>query len=556
MSGCSYPQRFRSTRTSLGLLAFIVATGISAFACPATVPSGVTNCYYIDYAAGSDSATGTSETAPWQHAPAMANATGNAAAHVPGPGEGWIFKGGVTVDYHAYPMNVPWGGTSGHPDYLGYDSAWYTGSSWARPIFNGGGSTGYNTAKQSLMTDISHHASYVIVDNVEFTGIYFASACSSSGPYTCGVLSQYGYNGSDVNWEVKNVYVHGWSHCSFSGACGDPGNEASFIYVKQDTGSSIHDSVIDGFDSSKDCCNAAAAWNEYNLYIAYLDNAVFGEINYFHDSVITNMVPPSNSVHGNCIHLFGSSNITELIYNNYITCLNTGTGDEMFLVEEDSATVYGFNNVLVKDGHGTMFELGQNNGGGGNYTFFNNTAQCGVDPNPSGNCVTGKNGTPTVLVSNNFFITSGAPVNKESGSSWTITEPSPLLSVACSSGSHSNFGGNLICAPAGSGNGTGNLNLTQTYPFAPLDTTAAAAVGSAVGNYALCGTISNINTAAGQACMNDTTLGVAYDTSNHTVSYPARTPIPHATSGSWENGAYEAGQGPPNAPTGLSAVVN
>jgi len=556
MSGCSYPQRFRSTRTSLGLLAFIVATGISAFACPATVPSGVTNCYYIDYAAGSDSATGTSETAPWQHAPAMANATGNAAAHTPGPGEGWIFKGGVTVDYHAYPMNVPWGGTSGHPDYLGYDSAWYTGSSWARPIFNGGGSTGYNTAKQSLMTDISHHASYVIVDNVEFTGIYFASACSSSGPYTCGVLSQYGYNGSDVNWEVKNVYVHGWSHCSFSGACGDPGNEASFIYVKQDTGSSIHDSVIDGFDSSKDCCNAAAAWNEYNLYIAYLDNAVFGEINYFHDSVITNMVPPSNSVHGNCIHLFGSSNITELIYNNYITCLNTGTGDEMFLVEEDSATVYGFNNVLVKDGHGTMFELGQNNGGGGNYTFFNNTAQCGVDPNPSGNCVTGKNGTPTVLVSNNFFITSGAPVNKESGSSWTITEPSPLLSVACSSGSHSNFGGNLICAPAGSGNGTGNLNLTQTYPFAPLDTTAAAAVGSAVGNYALCGTISNINTAAGQACMNDTTLGVAYDTSNHTVSYPARTPIPHATSGSWENGAYEAGQGPPNAPTGLSAVVN
>ncbi|MFZ0317770.1 MAG: hypothetical protein WAL56_01485 [Candidatus Sulfotelmatobacter sp.] len=556
MSGCAYPQWFGITRNRLVLLAFVIAIGASAFACPTTVPSGVTNCYYFDYAAGSDSANGTTQTAPWQHTPGMANATGNAAAHTPGPGEGWILKGGVTVDYHAFPMNVPWGGSSGKPDYIGYDSAWYTGSSWARPILNGGGSIGYNTATQSLMTDNAHHASYVTVDNLEFTGIYFGSACSTSGPYTCGAVSQYGYSGTDVSWEIKNVYVHGWSHCSFSGACSDPGNEASFLWVKQDIGSSIHDSAIDGSDSSQDCCNAAAAWNEYNLYISYVDNAVFGEINFFHDSVITNMVPPSNAVHGNCIHLFGSSNITELIYNNYITCLNTGTGDEMFLVEEDFATVYGFNNVLVKDGHGTMFELGQNNGGGGNYTFFNNTAECGTDATPSGNCVTGKNGTPTVVVSNNFFISSGNPINKEFGSSWAITEPSPLLSVACSSGSHSNFGGGLVCAPVGTGNGTGNLNINQNYPFAPLDATAAAAIGSAPGNYALCQTIQNINAAAGQACLSDTTLGVAYDTGSHTVSYPARTPIAHASSGSWENGAYEAGQGPPSPPTGLSAIVN
>lgn len=537
-------------------MALVLATGVSSFACPTNVPAGVTSCYYIDYAGGSDAANGTSENTPWQHTPGMANATGLAAAHTPGAGEGWIFKGGVTVDFHAYPMSLPWGGASGRPDYIGYDSAWYSGSGWARPIFNGGGSGGYDTAKQSLLTDIAHHASYLVVDNLEFTGIYFGSACSSSGPYSCGAISQYGYSGTDVNWEIKNVYVHGWSHCSFSGACSDPGNESSLLWAKQDNvNSSIHDSVIDGSDSSKDCCNAAAAWNEYNLYIAYLDNAVFGEINFFHDSVIANMVPPSNSVHGNCIHLFGSANITELIYNNYISCLNTGTGDEMFLVEEDSATVYGFNNVLVKDGHGTMFELGQNNGGGGNYTFFNNTAECGVDPAPSGNCVTGKNGTPTVTIANNFFITSGAPVNKESGSSWTITEPSPNFTIACSSGSHSNFGGTLVCAPVGSGNGTGNLNLTETYPFAPLDSTAAAAVGTATGSLGFCQTITSINAAAGTACLSDTTLGVSYDTTGHTVTFPARTPILHAN-GAWQNGAYEAGQGPPSPPTGVSASVN
>jgi hypothetical protein len=538
-------------------LAFAIAAVAPSFACPATVPAGVTNCYYIDYASGSDAANGTTESTPWQHAPGMANATANAAGHTPGAGEGWIFKGGVTVDSHAYPMNVPWGGASGRPDYMGYDSAWYTGNSWARPILNGGGSGGYNAASQSLVTDIAHHASYVIVDNIEFTGIYFGSACSNSGPYTCGAISQYGYNGNDVSWEIKNVYVHGWSHCSFSGACSDPGNESSFLWAKQDNvNSSIHDSVIDGSDSSQDCCNAAAAWNEYNMYIAYVDNAVFGEINFFHDSVIANMVPPSNSVHGNCVHLFGSSNINELIYNNYITCLNTGTGDEMFLVEEDSATVYGFNNVLVKDGHGTMFELGQNNGGGGNYTFFNNTAECGVDPNPSGNCVTGKNGTPTVMVSNNFFVSSGTPVNKESGSSWTISEPSPNFSIACGSGSHSNFGGTLVCAPNGSGNASGSLNLNETYPFAPLDATAATTVGTATGNTGLCGTIAGINAAAGAACLSDTTLGVAYDTTTHAVTFPARTPIPHAPGGSWQNGAYEFGQGAPTPPTGLAVSIN
>jgi hypothetical protein len=537
---------FRLTGTALAVLGFVLAAGISAFACPSTVPSGVTTCYYIDYVSGSDSSAGTSESAPWQHAPGMANAGGNAATHTPRTGEGWIFKGGVTVDYHAFPMNVPWGGASGAPDYMGYDSAWYTGSAWARPVFNGGGSGGYDTAAQSMITDIAHHASYVTLDDLEFTGIYFGSACSSSGPYTCGAVSQYGYNGSDVNWEIKNVYVHGWSHCSFSGACSDPGNESNFIYAKQDNSnnSSIHDSVVDGSDSSQDCCNAISAYNEYNNYISYVDNAQFGEINLFHDNVITNMVPPSNTVHGNCIHLFGSSNITELIYNNYVACLNTGTGDEMFLVEEDYAVVYGFNNVLVEDGHGTMFELGQNNGGGGTYTFFNNTAECGPNPTPGGACLTGKNGTPTVTANTNFFVTVGAPVNKESPSSWT-THFTPAN------------GGVVISAPIGTGNGIGNLNLTETYPFAPLDSTAAGKVGTASGNSVLCTAITAINAAAGTACLSDTTLGVTYNVTNHTVSFPARTPVPHSLTGAWQNGAYEYGQGgAPNAPTGLSAVVN
>jgi hypothetical protein len=539
-------------------IAFAAAAGnCSAFAagtCPTSIPSGVNSFYFIDYVGGNDTNSGTTEAAPWQHAPGMANATGNAASHTPTAGEGWIFKGGVTVDYHAYPMNVPWGGAAGQPDYMGYDPAWYAGSSWARPIFNGGGSGGYNAANQSLLTDIAHHSSYVVIDNLEFTGIYFGSACSNSGPYTCGAISQYGYQGSDVSWEIKNVYVHGWSHCSFSGACGDPGNEASLISAKQDARSSIHDTVIDGFDSSKDCCNALASWNEYNNYIAYVDNAEFGEISLFHDNVITNMVTPSNGVHGNCIHLFGSSNMTELIYNNYVSCLNTGTPDEMFLIEETGgATVYAFNNVMVRDGHGSGFEVKNSN----TNFFFQNTQECGEDATAGSECVqlySGASGAATITEKNSVGITTNSnqpTVSNLSGFAGTFNA-APVSGKTCSGGAQNAFGGTQICSP------TSTLNINEPYPFAPMNSTDASTIGTASGLAPLCTIIGGINSAAGAACLSDTTLGVAYDSTNHTVSWPNRTPITHSTAGPWQNGAYEFGQSAaaPSAPTGLSAVVN
>jgi hypothetical protein len=550
---------------SLMLTGIASATGgtcsnFATGACPASVPSGVTSFYFIDYVGGSDSNAGTSESGAWKHTPGMANASGNAASHIPTAGEGWIFKGGVTVDYRAWPANVPWNGTAGNPTYMGVDPGWYAGSAWARPVFSGGGSSGYDAHAQSLITDIAHHSSHVIIDNLEFTGLYWRSTCSNSGPYSCGYVSQYGYSGSDVGWELKNLYVHGWGHCAAPN-CDDPGNEAAFLWAKQSADSSIHDSVVDGSDSSKDCCNAMSAWNEYNNYIAYVDNAVFGDLHQFHDNVITNMVVTfgSNGVHGNCIHLFGGSNITELVYNNYVTCLNTGTPDEIFLVEEDQATVYAFNNVMVKDGHGSGFELGLfNSGPGGTYILFNNTLECGADSNPASSCITGKNGSPRVTVRDNFYVTANSSqptVLKESGSSWNISLPSPFMSSTCSGRLQSNTGGSQICAPIGFGNGAGNLNLTETYPFAPLDSTAASNIGTGGTNFSLCNAIANIDYAAGRACRTDTTLGVAYNTANHTVTSPARNPFVRPSSGGWRLGAYEYNGTAPAPPAGLQYVV-
>ena len=72
---------------------------ISAFAaggaCPANLPVTGNNCYFIA-ATGADTNSGTSEAAPWLHAPGMPNCSKNCAAVNPSSGQGFIFRGGDT----------------------------------------------------------------------------------------------------------------------------------------------------------------------------------------------------------------------------------------------------------------------------------------------------------------------------------------------------------------------------------------------------------------------------------------------------------------------------
>ena len=94
--------------------------------------------YYIDFASGSDSNAGTSKTAPWQRAPGM---NGFAGTYIHIAGDRFIFKGGVTWDATIAPWTNTNSGTAGNVDYYGVDNTWYTGGSWTRPIFDGGGGT-------------------------------------------------------------------------------------------------------------------------------------------------------------------------------------------------------------------------------------------------------------------------------------------------------------------------------------------------------------------------------------------------------------------------------
>jgi hypothetical protein len=57
-------------------------------------------------------------------------------------------------------MNLPWGGTSGTPDYMGVDLTWFAGSSFARPVFDNGGSGGYSgILTRDGISDQANHTS-------------------------------------------------------------------------------------------------------------------------------------------------------------------------------------------------------------------------------------------------------------------------------------------------------------------------------------------------------------------------------------------------------------
>lgn len=573
-----------------------------ATVCPASVTTGVTAFYFIDYVGGLDTNSGASESLPFQHLPCGVNATNSAAAAcTSASGTGWILKGGVTVDFHSWPANVPFGGTSSNPTYIGPDPGWFTGASWTRPIFSGGGSSGYNSNSGTMLGDSAHNAIWITIDNIEFTGLWWSGTnCQTSAAF-CNYVAWHvaGFNvgGSTADgWEVKNTYSHNITHGTWP-ASNDPANTSAIFWIPRAANSSFHDNYMDNSDGGADCCWAVYAGNIYNNWFNDFDNIVFnasssnndnGTLFLFHDNTIAQMVTtffPNNGSepHGNCIHVFGTltSAYKELIYNNFVNCMDfsgqpTWGNAESFLWEEDAAVGYYFNNVQVNEYQGNGYNIGNFSGGaqGGTLTLFQNTNECGLDPaspkgtvNDPGNlCVNVKVATSTTAVtqlndvgfSSNFF--GGKSVFLPTGWAGTFTS-SPNVSKTCGGVTDTIFGGTMFCTPIGTGNGTGNLNISQTYAFAPLDATAAASLGTAANPISTCTTISGINAAAGTACLSDTTLGVAPNATAHTVSFPARTPIVRPTGASqWRMGAYEfqnlSGPGAPAAPWFAKAIVS
>jgi hypothetical protein len=190
---------------------------------------------------------------------------------------------------------------------------------------------------------------------------------------------------------------------------------------------------------------------------------------------------------------------------------------------------YAFNNVLSDNLQNFLYERCSPNQG--TFVHFNNTQDCGPSGNLSYGCANGIN--PGDVFKNDVFIT---------------TSPTPLAPAGVG-----DIAGNVTLAPQVAG--AAGLSPNESYVYSPTSQSSPT-VGKGVDMSAVCATVAAANSAAGAACMQDTTYGQAYDTSHHTAAGPSRSPVPRP-SGKWDTGAYQFGgnAGTPQPPTSLIATI-
>jgi hypothetical protein len=489
--------------------------------CPTSAPSGITSCYFVDYSGGSDANAGTSESSPWQHAPGMNGCSGSCSATTPKPGNGFILRGGVTWPNAALGWYWIWSGTgtTASPGctgsgciYIGVDPTWYSGSSWTRPVLNAGGTTiASHTGPTNTL--FGCYCNYLVVDNLELTGLYWSGIPTYGGSANIALAG--GSPGIGTNDTFEHLYIHGWSHgshpgtsenpCGFVGDTGDPNNNVNTI---------LEYSVISGADTDKASCSevfGSPPYIEYNVFEYGSSAMVIDSPVTVHDNIVQNVVSSfDTTAHENALEENFSQTTT--VYNNVFRHIGAGALT-LWLAPDNGYTAYAFNNVIYDTDSNNVIDLAASlkTSPSGRDVLWNNTIECGPDSNPNAVCVANISSQVTgVSLENNHFITNAS-------SYWSTNGVTPTLATnVLQTQSTAGKQGYVSTSPYA-------FSPTQPYPLnaTPGHGTSASAICSASG---------------AKLCAGDTTYGVAYNTSNHTVTSPARS------SRSWGNppdvGAY------------------
>jgi hypothetical protein len=502
--------------------------------------------YYIDYVGGSDSNNGTSKSTPWKLAPGMygcwregsapgrpssATACSSRAASGLLPGDRVIFKGGVTwpkgcFNWHYYSGN----GTTANPIYFGVDQTWYSGSSWTRPIFDQQGTEptpSYYGYKGMVMLQ----GDGLIIDNIEFKGLAQLSDNFSSQPGMLGIGT--GSSLSTQGLEIKNCYFHGWSHG------GTATKDLMFIlsstaWTSPEMNLKIHHNVFDGSDTTKDMTGIikGSVGHFYNNYVADVANMLIAtNTGYIWGNTFVNIAIPRGinctaqngvasyfsfdcTTHGNTDETYG---IHYAYYNNY--SLNVGGGANLIYYPSPSGSTSIFNNVIVNDGNQTM-QLGAQYMTSGNtfgYNIFNNTIQA---TNTNGTINGGFAGSSYKFsyanIRNNHIISprSGSSINMSLYTT-TLTQDHNLDQTLAQATSANYLSSTNYSPPPGGATVGAGYNMSTICSQIPVSSPSDPVT----------------------ACLSDTTMGVAYDATNHVVTGPNITPALRGAT--WDVGAYQ-----------------
>jgi hypothetical protein len=487
------------------------------------------NTFYVDLTSGSDTNNGTSKTTPWLHAPGMSGCASSCAANTPAAGNSYILKGGTSATLSA-AWNWSWSGSSGNPIYIGVDTGWYTGGSFTRPVLTGGGTwPGAAVSSGGCFFCIGNAVSYGTLDNIAFTGLYWSGSAN--------LFSYVGIGGSSNGWLFSNNYMHGWSHAS-SGA--ENNNLEAFACGGSGTGTNtLYRNVVDGSDTALDSfmgVEGACLGEIYQSYFGGLMYGINGTGKFVHDNSFVGVGYVSyDGVSHNGVVISNLDNLGPfLFYNNYVDAVGAGANVPIWQTPVLNTISYAFNNIMPNQApvNGAGLQCGEfffappPIYSGGRCLWFNNTIEAGPDSGPNTYAYrigTGQPGTPPagVFQYNNHII----------GNS-TIQSISPECASACPVTTS-----NQVQQTKSAANAQG-YSYAQTFPFSPTLGTNAT-VGAGINENLLCTTIGSIFAAAGTACLSDTTSGVTYNATTHTVTGPGRIALLRPTVGAWDVGAYQ-----------------
>jgi hypothetical protein len=530
------------------LLVVCVALSVDLFA----------TTYYIDYQTGADTNNGTSTGTPWQLAPGMHGCAANCLTKYNAGfsvGDQIILKGGVTWPNSALPFDAlasvkggssttAIGCTGSGCIYIGGDPAqqWYNSancaaagySGWCRPILNGGGATiGCNfdgTVCNTAMRMFGGSNGYVVVNDIEITGLAQLANSNAfaliSAPCT-------------PHCEVKNMYFHGWSHG------GSATSDDTFIVggpldgCPGDTTSSIHDSVWDGSDTTKDMAMAMKGGPAffYNNYVIYMHNGVVGFGTYWWQNTFRHQngdFDPNS--HGNVIESVGCNTV---VWNNWIDDSTGGASLFPGPIQGGPPDFY-FNNLITNQLNQPIQvatnECGASCTGTGEYIFDNTIQMTPGNPNYpiDGPGDAGGLYIPFMTIVNNHLIQdSGSYINWGRTTKQTVT---------------TNLGeSNAQATSAG-------YTQSETFWYTPPNASAPTVGKGTNESSVICALLSNTPPASpANDCLTDTAYGVGYDNVNHIVIVPGRSTNARVQ----DIGAYEfVATQAPQAPTQLTAVVH
>lgn len=478
--------------------------------------------YYVDYAAGADTNSGTAKATPWKRAPGMQGCASVCLATTVNAGDSIILKGGVTWPNVVFDWSLPWGAT-GNPVYVGVDKTWYVGGSWARPILDAQGIVIANN--RNTMFEVGAN---VTVDNFEIKGFHWTTASCSGATYgQCGM-----FNAGQRDGQVwSNLYIHGWTH---AGTDASTSNGVVNLFSLGGGGTSIaHDNVIDGSDVPGDH-SVTVFFNgppiAYNNHIKQVSSAfIVSYATSIHDNYIEDIGPaycnmpfPANA--GACTHENGfedNGNTGLYFYNNVITNITAGLA--LWVAPNPGYTAYIFNNVIYGVHGNQILDLAPpvyygplcTAGATGNnycletgsFVLYNNTIQCGDDSTlydcqGGGNVGSGSVAT-SLLYRNNHFISATTANTCYTGAGQALS---------CT------FDSTNLVQTLSTANAQG-YNSLQTYAFSPASM-GASTVGAGVN-------LAGSATGGAASLSSDTALG------------GTRSPLSRPVSSAWDIGAYQ-----------------